>query len=154
PDMVAVSPGRFVMGTPDSDTERWSAEREGPAHEVGIARPFAIGRYEVTRAQYAAFVAATGHSARGCFKWTDKGWVNDPGLDWRNAGSAQGDDEPVVCVSARDAEAFAQWLAAKAGQPYRLPSEAEWEFAARAGTTTRRFWGDNIDDGCRYANIG
>ena len=81
PDMVAIPPGRFLMGTPASDSESWSLEREGPVHEVAIARPFALGRYEVTRAQFATFAAATSHSSSGCFKWTNTGWVNDPASD-------------------------------------------------------------------------
>ena len=155
PDMVVVPPGRFVMGTPDSDSERWSAEREGPQHAVDIPRAFALGRYEITRAQYGAFAAETGQAlSTGCLQWVGGAWVNNPALDWRNPGFAQGEDEPVVCVPWRDAQAYVAWLAAKTGRPYRLSSEAEWEYAARAGTTTTRFWGDSIDDGCRYGNIG
>ena len=154
PELVVIPAGRFIMGSPDTDSERWSAEREGPQHAVEISRPFAIGRYEVTRAQFAAFAADTGHSASGCFQWTATGWVDNPALDWRNPGFPQGEDEPVVCVAWRDAAAYAEWLAAKTGRPYRLLSEAEWEYAARAGTTTTRFWGDSIDAGCRYGNLG
>lgn len=157
PEMVVVPPGRFVMGSPDSDMESWSAEREGPPHEVSIPRAFAVGRTEITRAQYAAFVAASGREgspAGGCFHWTGAAWENNPVLDWRNPGFAQQEDEPVVCVAWRDAQAYVEWLAAKTGRPYRLLSEAEWEYAARAGTTTTRFWGDKVDAGCAYANLG
>lgn len=154
PEMVVVPPGRFSMGSPDADTERWSAEREGPVHAVEIARAFAVGRYEITRAQFAVFAMETGFSARGCYRWTGTAWTNDEALDWRNPGYFQGEDEPVVCVSWADAKAYARWLAAKTGKPYRLLSEAEWEYAARAGTTTSRFWGDSADNGCAYANLG
>jgi formylglycine-generating enzyme required for sulfatase activity len=154
PEMVVIPPGRFFMGSPDTDSERWSAAREGPQHAVVIERPFALGRHEVTRAQYAAFVSDTGRSTAGCYHWTGEAWLHDEALDWRHPGFAQGDDEPVVCVAWADAVAYARWLSVKTGRPYRLPSEAEWEYAARAGTTTRRFWGDDIDAGCRYGNLG
>ena len=152
--MVVLPPGRFLMGSPESDAERWSAEREGPVHEVTIARAFAIGRYEITRVQFAQFVAASGYLASGCLHWTGAAWINDLVLGWRNPGYEQGDDEPVVCVAWRDAQAYVRWLSAKAGREYRLPSEAEWEYAARAGTTTSRHWGDSVDAGCDYANLG
>ena len=143
------------MGSPDTDSERWSAEREGPQHAVEIKQAFAVGRTEITRAQYAMFVAETGRaSSGGCFQWTSAGWVNNPSLDWCHPGFLQGEDEPVVCVSWRDAEAYAEWLSVKSGRPYRLLSESEWEYAARAGTTTTRFWGNSLDDGCRYGNLG
>ncbi len=86
PDMVMLPPGQFLMGSPESDAERWSAEREGPVHEVTVARAFAIGRYEITRAQFAQFVAESGYIASGCLHWTGAAWVNDPVLGWRNPG--------------------------------------------------------------------
>ena len=142
------------MGSPDADTERWSAEREGPVHEVTIAGAFAMGRYEVTRGQFAKFAADTGHLSSGCLHWTGAAWINDLVLGWRNPGYEQGDQEPVVCVAWRDAQAYVQWLSEKTGQAYRLPSEAEWEYAARAGTMTSRYWGNDVDAGCAYANLG
>lgn len=154
PEMVVVPPGRFLMGSPDSDDERWSAEREGPVHLVRIARPFAVGRFEITRAQYAQFVRDTGVSSMGCFHWGSEGWVHKADWDWRYPGFVQGDDEPAVCVPWADAQAYVRWLSSRTGQAYRLLSESEWEYVARAGTSVRRYWGDDVNAGCAYGNLG
>jgi formylglycine-generating enzyme required for sulfatase activity len=127
PDMVVVPAGKFMMGSPDDEPERYPSE--GPRHEVTFARMFAVGRHCVTRGQFAAFVNATDHKAAG---------------SWRNSGFQQDDSHPAVCVSWDDAKAYAAWLATITGQPYRLPTEAEWEYAARAGTTTSFWWGSSI----------
>jgi formylglycine-generating enzyme required for sulfatase activity len=153
PETVAIAAGRFIMGTPENDPENWSPAREGPQHEVQFARPFAMGRYEVTRAQFAAFVAAAGEIGGDCLDWNSQTWVPDAKRDWRNPGFAQTDRDPVVCVSWKEAKAYTRWLSAKTGQNWRLPTEAEWEYAARAGTTTRRYWGDSADEGCAHANV-
>ena len=79
--------------------------------------------------------------------------MHDPARNWQSPGFAQGDDHPVVCVSWEDAGAYAAWLTATTGKSYRLPTEAEWEYAARAGAGTARYWGDHINDGCEFANI-
>ncbi len=154
PEMVVVPPGRFVMGSPESETERWGTDREGPQHEVTIARALAVGRFEVTRAQFAGFVEETKHAVAGCTGWTGARWRSDPARSWREAGFSQTDRDPVVCVSWADAQAYARWLARKTGKRHRLLSEGEWEYAARAGTATARYWGGSAEDGCRYANLG
>ena len=156
PEMVVVPAGSFMMGSPDGEEGRHSDGREGPRHRVTIAEPFAIGVYEVTRGQFAAFVEATGYDAgNSCYIW-DGGWKLVDGRNWRLPGFAQSDDHPVVCVSWDDARAYVDWLNAELGfeDLYRLPSEAEWEYAARAGTESRRFWGDDLEDreGCAFAN--
>ena len=95
---------------------------------------------------------ATRRVSDGCFVWTGAGFDKDPAKDWRNPGYAQDDTHPVVCVSWEDASAYARWLGEKTGKAYRLLTEAEWEYAARAGTATARFWGDDAKRSCDNAN--
>jgi formylglycine-generating enzyme required for sulfatase activity len=153
PVMVVVPPGQFRMGSEAGERDRDADE--GPARTVRFARPFAIGVYEVTRAQYAAFVQDTGRiDAPSCMTWTGARLESVGGRGWRDPGVAQQDDHPVVCVSWRDAAAYAAWLAQRTGQPYRLPSEAEWEYAARGGTTSAHAFGGTEADACAYGNIG
>jgi formylglycine-generating enzyme required for sulfatase activity len=158
--MVVIPAGRFTMGSSASE-KSWAASHggslesvadEAPQHEVSL-RPFALSRYDVTRGEYATFVRETGYPAGdGCGPDSFK-WDKQPDLNWQNPGFPQTDRDPVVCVSWRDAQAYISWLNDKVRGPsstaanglYRLPSESEWEYAARAGTTTRFWWGD--DDG-------
>ena len=150
PEMVVIPAGSFQMGSPD-DEEGRDAD-EGPQHRVTIDAPFALGRYEVTRGQFSRFVAATNHEAKGCRYWDGDSVENDPNRSWRDPGYEQSNNHPVACVSWEDAQAYIDWLRKESGENYRLPSEAEWEYAARAGTTTRYFWGDDADEGCSFAN--
>jgi formylglycine-generating enzyme required for sulfatase activity len=143
-----------MMGSNDGSDDR----PEGPIHKVTITRPFAIGRYEVTNAQYAAFVADTGHSsADGCNLFFPKEMDvrREPGVTWRDPayGRPPADEEPVVCISWPDANAYLAWLSDKTGIQYRLLSEAEWEYVARSRATTVFPWGDTGEGGCDYANI-
>jgi len=135
PEMVVVPAGSFMMGSPSSEAGR--DDNEGPVHRVRIARPFAVGVYEVTRGEYARFVAATGHR-HGDSCWTYEGgeWEERSGRNWRRPGFSQTDRDPVVCVNWSDARAYTRWLSGETGEAYRLLSESEWEYAARAGTTT------------------
>ena len=138
------------MGSPSYEQGR--DEDEGPVHEVTIAAPFAIGVYEVTVAEFGRFVDETGYwVVNSC--WQMLGSVAD-GVDrsWRNPGFGQGGRHPVVCVSWNDALAYAAWLSRETGEEYRLPSESEWEYAARAGTATARYWGEGEAGQCRHAN--
>jgi formylglycine-generating enzyme required for sulfatase activity len=151
PEMVVVPAGAFTMGSPADERERGSDE--GPQRTVTIGRPFAVGKLHVTVAQFAAFVRETGYMAgTACAKWPSGSLDGS----WRNPGFAQKRANPVVCVSWSDAKAYADWLANKTGKPYRLLSEAEWEYAARGRTQPGaypRFWfGDNENDLCRYGN--
>ena len=153
PEMVVVPAGSYQMGSPPYEQER--QEEEGPVHGVTISAPFAIGRHEVTVAEFGRFVEATGHSA-GTSCWTneDSEWESRAGRSWRNPGFGQSERFPVVCVSWDDAQAYVAWLSQEMGETYRLPSESEWEYAARAGTSTARYWGEGESGQCRHANGG
>jgi formylglycine-generating enzyme required for sulfatase activity len=132
PEMVVVPAGSFMMG----EARGPQGGGEGPVHRVSLPS-FAIGRYEVTRGEYARFVAATRR--------------RDPHITgritrciWRRPGFAQDDRHPVTCVNFVDAQAYVHWLSQRTGRSYRLPSESEWEYAARAGATTAFSFGDAI----------
>ena len=125
PEMVVIPPGSFRMGCLSDDDSCNDDER--PVRAVRIPRPFALSKHEVTFAAWDACVAAGGCAGH---RPEDGGW---------GRGS-----RPVINVSWRDAQAYASWLSEETGEPYRLPSESEWEYAARAGTVTKYFWGDHI----------
>ena len=142
PELVLVPTGRFQMGSPEAERKKaieagaqkaW-VERETPQHWVGIEKPIAMGRYPVTVGEWRAFVAAS--------RWRAQGDVN-----WASPGFRQTDEHPVVGVTWHDAQQYLIWLAAQTGQAYRLPSEAEWEYACRAGTKTAFSFGDEINTG-------
>jgi formylglycine-generating enzyme required for sulfatase activity len=130
--MVVVPAGSFTMGSPESEQNR--DDDEGPQHVVTISKPFAVGKLHVTVEQFDAFVRETREASSNC--WMGK---EVAGRSWRNPGFAQEGSHPVVCVAWDDAKAYVDWIAKKTRKPYRLLSEAEWEYAARAGTTTP-FW--------------
>ncbi|HRF63460.1 MAG TPA: formylglycine-generating enzyme family protein [Candidatus Competibacter sp.] len=157
PEMIVIEAGRFVMGSPANEPGRF--EQEGPQREIVVVRPFAIARCETTVAEFRAFVEATGQVTQaekgdGCYVVNEKGTDAEQRKDrnWRNPGFPQTDAHPVVCVSWNDAVAYAEWLSRRTGQTYRLPTEAEWEYAARAGSAASRFWGDDPNAGCDEAN--
>ena len=155
PQMVVIPAGSFRMGAEGGEDGR----PEGPVRDVTIARPFALARVEVSNADFARFLADTGRkAARGCwsFDFEAKAFALDPAADFTAPGDGAGGgapDMPAVCVSWRDAQAFVGWLSDRTGQTYRLPSEAEWEYAANAGSTAAFPWGEDIDGGCALANI-
>ncbi|MBI2132455.1 MAG: formylglycine-generating enzyme family protein [Candidatus Tectomicrobia bacterium] len=122
--MVVVPAGSFLMGSPPS--ERGHRPEEGPLQRVTVAKAFAMGRYEVTFAQWDACVAEGGcaHAPQ------DRGWGRG--------------NMPVIYVTWRDARDYAKWLGQLTGHPYRLPSEAEWEYAARAGSAAPYWWGGEV----------
>jgi len=143
PEMVVVPAGEFMMGSPESELGRW--DNEGPLHGVKFARPFCVGRHAVRRGQFAAFVSETTYKVEGGAQaWTGTEWKPDPNLSWRNPGFRQDDSHPVVCVNWNDARAYVAWLSEVTGQTYRLLTEAEWEYVARAGTATPFWWGSSI----------
>ncbi|MHC4579242.1 MAG: formylglycine-generating enzyme family protein [Planctomycetota bacterium] len=145
---VLIPKGEFRMGSPDSEPARLA--NEGPQHRVRITKPFYLGQHEVTIANFRVFVEATGYrteaerDAGGGFGIDfETGTVRqNSSIVWHNPGFPdfrQGEDHPVLLISWRDAEAFCRWLGKKEDRPYRLPTEAEWEYAARGGTTTA-YW--------------
>jgi formylglycine-generating enzyme required for sulfatase activity len=151
PKMVVVPAGSFTMGSPS--TEKGRFVYEDPQHSVRVSRPFAIGMFHVTVDQFAAFVTDAGYDPGSkCETWETGKWEEHEGRSWRDPGFAQSGSDPVVCVSWNDAKAYAAWLSRKTGKSYRLVTEAEFEYAARAGTKTRFFFGDDEKDMCRYGN--
>jgi formylglycine-generating enzyme len=154
-----VEPGRLRMGSPVEDAEAYGTER--PQHEVDITRPFYLGVHEVTVAQFEAFAKSAGYRTadeigpRGGYGFDLRSgrFEQAPAFSWRNPGFPQAADHPVVNVSWEDAEAFCAWLAKQEGKPYRLPTEAEWEYACRADTATRFCTGDDGDGLRTYANL-
>lgn len=155
-EMVRIGSGCFAMGSNPTETGRHDNETRHPA----CVDDFSLSRYEVTREQYAAFVSDTGREEPdGCLLYDgDAAWVFRPGHSWRDPGYVQGDDHPVACVSREDALAYARWLSDRRGHNYRLPTEAEWEYAVRAEqrseTGTARPWGDDAEQSCLWANVG
>ena len=133
PEMVVVPSGSFMMGSPDSEEGRY--DDEGPRHRVSISQPFAVGKYEVTFAEWDACVSDGGC---GGYQPDDEGWGR--GL------------RPVINVSWNDAKEYVRWLSGRTGHVYRLLSESEWEYAARAGTTGKYHFGSRITSG--QANFG
>ena len=153
PELVVVPPGTYMMGSPSSEAGRH--DHEGPVHRVVIGEPFGVGVKEVTRGEYGRFVRATGHSAGGqCWTYEDGKWEERGGRNWENPGYEQTDEHPVVCVNWGDAKAYVRWLSDETGEEYRLLSESEWEYAARGGSGTARYWGEGGAGQCRYANGG
>ena len=133
PEMVVVPPGRSVMGSPESEPDR--KETEGPQGVLSIGYSFAVGVYEVTFDEWDECARAGG--CGGYLPEDDR------------AGRGR---RPVLFVSPRYAQAYVEWLSLRTGEQYRLLSEAEWEYMARAGTRTARYWGESEADQCRYAN--
>jgi formylglycine-generating enzyme required for sulfatase activity len=154
PEMVWIPPGSFTMGSPDSEAGRF--DKEGPQVRVTIGYALAVGKYDVTRSQYAEFAAETQRpDPANCDTLsTSGGWVTTQGANWHNPGFAQTGSDPAVCISWEDAAAYAAWLSQKTGHTYRLPSESEFEYAARAGTATPRYAGVTDAELCRYYNLG
>lgn len=132
PEMVVVPAGKFLMGSPSSEAGRW--DNEGPQHEVVFAKPFAVGRYEVTFREWDTCVAG-----KMCAQVEDANFGRDR--------------RPVINVSYEQALGYVEWLSARTGKKYRLLSEAEWEYAARGGSDDARFWGNGTNLACQFANV-
>ncbi len=155
PRMVVISPGSFSMGAAGGEEGR----PEYPVHTVTIGKSFAVGAREISNAEYARFIVASGRMpSKGCHSFNPATKTIDafPQADFRNPGPGAGDgkpDMPAVCISWSDARAYVGWLSQKTGKPYRLLSESEWEYAARAGSQAQYPWGDVAAQGCDQANL-
>jgi formylglycine-generating enzyme required for sulfatase activity len=151
PELVQVPAGRFAMGA-DRGAPGYEMD-EGPVREVTIGRDFAIGRFEVLRREYRAFVEATGHVSQAGYAFFGTVTSVDKRSDWRRNAAGSRDDEPVTCISAEDAAAYVRWLSEKTGETYRLPTEAEFYYAAAGGGESAYPWGDRLEDACAFGNI-
>jgi formylglycine-generating enzyme required for sulfatase activity len=162
-ELVFVQGGCYQMGDAFGDGDA----DEKPLHDVCV-NDFYLGKYEVTVGQFKRFVNETGYKTdgekntggvSGCFAFDqddkEKNWNWRDWASWKKPNKYQDnrDDHPVSCVSWNDAQAFTDWLTRKGGKSYRLPTEAEWEYAARGGKETKNYWGNDKDDACGYANV-
>jgi formylglycine-generating enzyme required for sulfatase activity len=150
PQLLVVPAGEFMMGSPEGEGD----DDERPRHKVTIKDAFAVGLCPVTRGEFAAFIGAKNHKIElGAYVWNGREWKEDPSKSWRDPGFRQDDDHPVACVNWHDAQAYVAWLKERSGgKPYRLLSEAEWEYCCRAGTTSAYSTGESITPA--QANFG
>jgi formylglycine-generating enzyme required for sulfatase activity len=167
PQMVVLPAGSFTMGSDDNsigstDNNTLIHPKPNeptmpgltPAHTVTIPKLFAVGKFEVTVREYAVFANETGYDGSKCFMFdsTAKDFKLHDQNSWRNPGYQQSESHPVACINWSDAKAYVAWLSRTTGKRYRLLSEAEWEYAARAGTQTSYYFGDDSGLICEYAN--
>ncbi|MCP1614786.1 formylglycine-generating enzyme required for sulfatase activity [Azospirillum lipoferum] len=152
PVLVTIPAGSYLQGSPATETERFPDEP--PQRPVSIPQPIAVGKYPVTRGEYARFIEDSGYRPQTVCR----GYAGETELlprwhfSWRRPGFEQTNEDPAVCVSWYDAKAYVDWLSRRTGKTYRLLTGAEWEYAARAGTRTARWWGDDPARGCDAAN--
>ncbi len=159
PELVLIpAGGTLVMGAEKAEGLAWGmpelmAAQEQPVATIAIAHSYAIGRTEVTRAQFAEFVEETGFKTlEGCSHLTSEGWSTQPGLSWRDNSIGGSDDHPVPCLRRAEMLAYLDWLSVRTEHAYRLPSEAEWEYAARANSEFPAFWGEDWTQACAFQN--
>lgn len=151
PRMVVIPAGEFTMGSPAGVIGRRSDE--GPRRRIRIGHALAVSMFPITDGEYAWFVAATGHSsASKCITLESGRFAARGGRDWNSPGFAQTARSPATCIGFDDAAAYAAWLSSTTGQRYRLLSEAEYEYADRAGSSTAYWWGDSAAAACGVAN--
>ena len=147
PEMRIIEPATFVVTL-------WR-NSEAIEQPVTIVKRFAVGVHEVTRGEYAKFILESRHRHTSrCFSPLALTWGFYDGRDWKNPGFAQDDRHPAVCISWKDAQAYVEWLSSRTGLPYRLPTQVEWEYVARAGTDSTWSWGEDAVAQCRHANGG
>ena len=160
--LQCIPAGEFMMGAVPGDDVSQFTSGEHPRHHVSISRDFFLSRFETTRAQFREFVNATGYVTQAERSGLGANSLNlgtgdvqqMPATTWRSPGFAQTDDHPVICVSWYDAVAFCEWLSATHKQRFRLPTEAEWEYACRAKSDTRYSTGDSPQSLLGHANLG
>ena len=136
--------GTFTMGSPTSEDGRNDDEKQ---HQVTLTKGFWMMETEVTLGMFKAFVSDTGYESKGNtpYGWTGSTWEQNSKYSWRNPGFSQNDNHPVTCVSWNDAVEFCKWLGKKTGLNITLPTEAQWEYSCRAGSTTAYFWGNALN---------
>jgi formylglycine-generating enzyme required for sulfatase activity len=154
PAIVVVPPGQFAMGSDAVNEMRGGVARpEGPVRQIKIDYSFGAGRTEVTNGEFDAFVRATGYQpANKCGMGMDQPVIKDVTYRGPVLGRIPEPNAPVVCVSWKDARAYVAWLASHTGQRYRLLTEAEWEYAAKANSANKWPWGDDDELACTYEN--
>ncbi len=153
-NFIYIPKGTFLMGSQLHEAGR---DIDEPIHEVTLTRGFYLSQTEVTVRHFRKFIVDTGYKTEaetdgGAFVWTGSDWKKMQGFEWRNPGFKQTEDHPVTCVSWNDVQEYIQWLGNKEEKHYRLPTEAEWEYAARGGGTIDRLWMKPIN-ACKHANI-
>jgi formylglycine-generating enzyme required for sulfatase activity len=178
PEMIVIEPGKFLMGASREDrkfADAYTLATELPQHEVDISYQFAIAKFEVTVAEFAAYAEEAGASTGGDCEIRTPDLGPDAGAyvgtlkegashtppslfvvadaSFRRPGSDVTDNHPATCISRREAKAYLDWLGKKTGKPYRFPTEAEWEYAARAGSQKPFHYGRGLSDLCRYGNF-
>ncbi len=169
-ELIEIPSGEFLMGSTEAEidrilhaypeNDRQGFEDEGPQHPVRISKPFLLGRTEVTVGQFRRFVEETGYRTDAERDGEGRGWSDQskqfetaPRYSWRDPGFDQAEDHPVVNVSWNDAVAFCEWLSRREGRRFDLPSEAQWEYACRAGSTSLYPGGAGPDASTQWANI-
>lgn len=160
--MLSIKPGKFFIGATEGEYARKVQDlalkqNETPRHEEHVDG-FYLANYDVTRKQFSKFASATGFDGSGCKVYKSGAWQFDNNASWKEPGFPQTDRDPVVCVSWNDAIKYISWLnrefpsRGKTKLIYRLPTEIEWEYAARAGTQTATYWSEQALDQCKFAN--
>ncbi|EFY87597.1 hypothetical protein MAC_06309 [Metarhizium acridum CQMa 102] len=161
PVMVVIPTGTFTAGSTPEEQELWQVpvnrrDFELPQRKVSIPTPLAIGKTEVTVDEFDTFVQETSYQPRGGARWwnpdNNTAMVFNEDLNYLNPGFPQTSDSPVVAITRQDVVAYAGWLSTITGATYRLPTEDEWEWAARGGSQDTFFWGNDIEDVVSYAN--